>query len=78
MPLWGSVTTLRFDIPEQANVPLAIYDLQGRLIDEIGNSKSNIGLNKVFWRPDSKPSGTYFIQINANNNYYTQKIQLLK
>ena len=29
----------------QSNI--RIYDLQGRLIDEIGNSKSNIGLNKV-------------------------------
>ena len=74
-------TVIEYFVPSnlgeiQSNI--RIYDLQGRLIDEIGNSKSNIGLNKVFWRPDSKPSGTYFIQINANNNYYTQKIQLLK
>ena len=60
----------------QSNI--RVYDLEGRLIDEIGNSKSRPGLNKVLWRPNDKPSGTYFIQMNANNNYYTQKIQLLK
>ena len=54
-----------------------IYDLQGRLIDKIGKGKSKPGLNNVSWKANA-PSGTYFIQMSANNNYYSQKIQLVK
>ena len=54
-----------------------IYDLQGRLIDKIGTGKSKPGLNNVSWKANA-PSGTYFIQMSANNNNYSQKIQLVK
>ena len=54
-----------------------IYDLQGKLIDNIGKGKSKPGLNNVSWKANA-PSGTYFIQMSANNNYYSQKIQLVK
>ena len=54
-----------------------IYDLQGRLIDKIGTGKSKPGLNNVLWRTNA-PSGTYFIRMSANNNSYSQKVQLVK
>ena len=50
---------------------------QGRLIDKIGTGKSKPGLNNVSWKANA-PSGTYFIQMSANNNNYSQKIQLVK
>ncbi|MFL3005766.1 MAG: M1 family aminopeptidase [Candidatus Neomarinimicrobiota bacterium] len=54
-----------------------IYDLQGKLIDKIGTGKSKPGINNVSWKANV-PSGTYFIQMNANNNIYSQKVQMVK
>ena len=54
-----------------------IYDLQGKLIDKIGTGKSKPGINNVSWKANA-PSGTYFIQMNANNNIYSQKVQMVK
>ena len=56
---------------------IQIYDLQGRLIDEIGTGKSKPGLNNVSWKANA-PSGTYFIQMSANNKNYSEKVQLVK
>ena len=56
---------------------IQIYDLQGRLIDEIGTGKSKPGLNNVSWKTNA-PSGTYFIQMSANNKNYSEKVQLVK
>ena len=54
-----------------------IYDLEGKLIDKIGSGKSKPGLNNVVWKANA-PSGTYFMQMRANNNNYSQKVQLVK
>ncbi len=54
-----------------------IYDLQGRLIDKVGTGKSKPGINNVSWNANVS-SGTYIIQMSANNNYYSQKVQLVK
>ena len=54
-----------------------IYDLKGKLIDKIGSGKSKPGLNNVVWKANV-PSGTYFMQMRANNNNYSQKVQLVK
>ena len=54
-----------------------IYDLKGKLIDKIGSGKSKPGLNNVVWKANA-PSGTYFMQMRANNNNYSQKVQLVK
>ncbi len=54
-----------------------IYDLKGKLIDKISSGKSKPGLNNVVWKANA-PSGTYFMQMRANNNNYSQKVQLVK
>ena len=54
-----------------------IYDVRGKLIDKISSGKSKPGLNNVVWKANA-PSGTYFMQMRANNNNYSQKVQLVK
>ena len=54
-----------------------IYDLKGKLIDNIGSDKSRPGINHVIWEANA-PSGIYFIKMTAKNMHYTQKIQLVK
>ena len=55
-----------------------IYDLKGRLVDQVYPGMSDPGLNRTFWHASGHVSGTYFIQLEANNSFYQQKIQLIK
>ena len=55
-----------------------IYDVKGRLVDQVYPGLSGPGLNRTSWHASGHGSGTYFIQLGAKNSFYQQKIQLIK
>ena len=55
-----------------------IFNLQGKLVKQINNGLVKPGLNQIEWNASGQSTGTYFIQLEANNQLFTQKIQLLK
>jgi hypothetical protein len=52
---------------------LGIYDLSGRLVDEL-----ELILGKAVWNTASVPGGTYVMRLAGTGNYRCQKILLLR
>jgi hypothetical protein len=80
---FNPVTNLRYDLPEQAQVTLTIYDLMGREVTQLMNTTQEPGFKSVQWdATDSfgKPvsAGVYFYQIQADEFVQTKKMVLLK
>ena len=80
---FNPVTTLRYDLPEQTQITLTIYDLMGREVTQIVNTTKEPGLKSVQWdATDSfgKPvsAGVYLYQIRAGEFVQTRKMVLLK
>ena len=50
----------------------------GRLVDQLNTSFPVIGYNQINWNAINQGSGIYFIQLTANNLYYSQKVELIK
>ena len=75
---FNPVTTLRFDIPEQAQVSLAIYDLQGRQVASLVDGMLSAGQHSVPWNAEGYSSGVYFVKIMAGGYMDTQKLLLVK
>ena len=81
---FNPVTTINYGLPEDANLTLFIYDLQGRLVKELHDGFTNAGYHEIIWNASVFSSGIYFIKINASDmkgrNLYskTQKIMLVK
>ena len=78
---FNSSTFISFYIPEnlgQINSYIKVYDIKGKLIDDMSYSKSIPGLNKILWDSKNIASGIYFIQLNAGRYSYDQKVQLIK
>ena len=80
---FNPVTTLRYDLPEQAQVTLTIYDLMGREVTQLVNTTQEAGFRSVQWGGiDSfgKPvsAGVYLYQIRASDYVQTKKMVLLK
>jgi M6 family metalloprotease-like protein len=76
-------TRIRFSLPGQTHVQLAVYDAAGKrvatLLDEVGDA----GLNEVIWdgRSDSgamAASGVYFYRLSTQKKVLTKKMLLLK
>ena len=86
---FNPVTTIKYDIPEQSQVQLIIFDLLGRKINTLKNKTEEAGWYSIKWdgtNKNGKPlsSGMYIIHITAlsmeSDDTFTksQKVVLLK
>ena len=65
-------------MPEDINVILEVYDINGRIISIIHNSYMEAGHHSVLWNADSYSSGVYFVKMVAGEYVNTQKLMLIK
>ena len=80
---FNPITSLRYDLPEQAQVTLTIYDLIGREVTQLINTTQEAGYRSVQWNAadmHGKPvsTGVYLYQIQAGEFVQTRKMVLLK
>ena len=80
---FNPITFLRYDLPNQAQVTLTVYDLIGREVAQLVNTTQKAGFKSVQWdATDSfgKPvsAGVYLYQIQAGEFVQTRKMVLLK
>ena len=80
---FNPVTTLRYNLPEQATVNIFIYDMLGRMITQLVSAKQEPGYRSVQWDATdmygkSVSAGIYLYQIQAGEFVQTRKMVLLK
>ena len=80
---FNPITSLRYDLPEQAQVTLTVYDLMGREVTQLVNTTQEAGYRSVQWdatNMNGKPvsAGVYLYQIHAGDFVQTRKMVLLK
>ena len=75
---FNPTTTLNFSLPIETKVSLSIYNIQGREIISLIQSKLDAGYHFVVWNADNHSSGIYFVQMIAGDYIHTQKIMLVK
>ena len=80
---FNPITTLRYELPGQAQVTLTVYDLMGREVTQLVNTTQEAGYRSVQWNATDmhgKPvsAGVYLYQIRAGEFIQTRKMVLLK
>ena len=80
---FNPITTLRYDLPEQATVNIIIYDIMGREVRTLVNTIQDAGFKSIIWNATNdygKPvsAGVYLYQIQAGEFVQTKKMVLLK
>jgi hypothetical protein len=80
---FNPVTTLRYDLPEDALVNITIYDIMGRIVRTLINSQQNAGFKSIQWNATNDAgsplsAGLYLYKIQADNLVETRKMVLLK
>ncbi len=84
---FNPTTFIQYELPEESNVTIRIFDIQGREVCTLVNGKQNIGRHTIMW--DGKDnlgsqvtSGIYIYQMEAstdgNNFKKSQKMTLIK
>ena len=80
---FNPVTTLRYDLPEDALVNITIYDMMGRSIKSLVNSNQSAGYRSIQWNATNNAgqpvsAGLYLYTIEAGKFRQTKKMVLLK
>ena len=71
-------TTIRFNVEARHASQLQIFDVSGRMVDELVNQKLTPGQHEIVWNADGFSSGVYFVRLENGSLSQTQKIILMK
>jgi hypothetical protein len=80
---FNPTTKIRYDLPEDANVNITIYDIMGRRVKTLINSNQTAGYWNVRWNATNNlgepvSAGMYIYMIQAGEFRQTKKMVLLK
>ena len=80
---FNPVTTLRYDLPEDALVNITIYDMMGRVVSNLVSSQQNAGYKSIQWNATNNQgepvsAGVYLYKVQAGDFVDTKKMILLK
>ena len=75
---FNPATTIQFDLPEDINVLLEVYDISDRLVYELSNRTMQAGYHSITWDAAMYSSGIYFVKLHAGSFHHTQKLMLVK
>jgi hypothetical protein len=71
-------TTIKYDLPNTSDVSLIIYDILGRKVKELVNTKQQAGRYEVQFNATNLSSGVYLYQLIADKFISSKKMILLK
>ena len=74
---FNSITTIEYNLPVAANIELIVYDLLGRKIGTIVNSKQTAENYRVEFDGSSLSSGIYLYQLKTNKGVTLYKKMIL-
>jgi 3',5'-cyclic AMP phosphodiesterase CpdA len=80
---FNPTTELRYQLSQSAQVRLAIYDLQGKLVKNVVDQELPAGEHQASWDGKDRtghamPSGIYVVRLEAAGRVSTQKIVLAR
>lgn len=75
---FNSTATIRYMVPQNGDVTLELYDIQGRLVAELLNDRLPAGHHTLSLSADRVPSGVYFVKLTGSGKTSTHKMLLMK
>jgi tetratricopeptide (TPR) repeat protein len=75
---FNPTTTIKYDLPNISEVSLIIYDILGRKVKELVNTKQQAGRYEIQFNASNLASGVYIYQLMAEKFISSKKMILLK
>ena len=75
---FNPVTNIDYSLPVAGIVELVIYDLRGRIVEELISGYVEAGHYEIKWDAKDIASGMYVVKMKSANTILTRKIVLMK
>jgi len=75
---FNSETKITYELPEQTQVKLIVYDILGRKVDMLVNEEKPAGIYQTTWNAYGMASGVYFYKLEGGSYSETKKMILLR
>lgn len=75
---FNPTTTLTFELPEQAEVRLQVFDSMGRLVSTLINGSVQAGVHQVRFDGSGLASGLYFVRLQTGQMVFSRSVTLIK
>lgn len=75
---FNPVTKINYELPEDLNVSLKVYDINGKEVAALVNEVKAAGYHTVEFNGMNMASGIYFIRLNAGQFSSVKKMNLIK
>ena len=80
---FNPITNIGYDLPEDGEVQLTVYNLKGQLVKRLLNKRDSIGPHTVVWdgtdsRGNKCSSGVYYYRLTTNGKSVSKKMLMLK
>jgi flagellar hook assembly protein FlgD len=80
---FNASTSIKYTLPENAHVEIAIYNIQGQLVRTLSKGEESSGTHLAIW--DGKdnigkqlPSGIYFYKLSIGGEFKIKKMVLMR
>jgi len=71
-------TKIKYEVPENGNITLKVFDVLGKEISVLVNEKQNTGIYEVNFDGNNLPGGVYFYKLESYKFSVTRKFIILK
>jgi hypothetical protein len=75
---FNPVTRISYNVPTTQHVRIAIFDVAGRLVENLVNETKGAGEYVVEWDAGRLPSGVYFYRMQAGDQTIVRRATLIK
>jgi hypothetical protein len=75
---FNPVTTVRYQVPQEARVTLTVYDLLGRVVAVLVDEVQKPGYRAAEWNAAGVASGVYFYRLDAGSFSQVRRMMLVK
>ena len=75
---FNNETVIKIFIYGDTEISLSIYDLQGRLVENLVNRRLQRGIHEYKWNPINQSSGVYYYQLKTEDYVSVKKCLIIK
>ena len=75
---FNGTTTIKFYVPENAEVAISVYNMLGERVSEVTNDIFNTGKHEVVFNSYKLSQGTYFVRMTTEGFTATKNMNIVK